>query len=75
MVLCASLHRSEHVAKNGGLMEKSVSESRLDQEARTVREELSRRKRARDFHRQKRSQQKDDALQRFFQRRKGRGRV
>jgi len=53
------------VAQNGPVR-MVIRESDLDQEARKTREELLKRKRARDLQRQKRAQRKDDALQRFF---------
>jgi hypothetical protein len=42
-----------------------LNESRLDQDAREVREELLKRKRARDLHRRKQGEQAKDVLTRF----------
>jgi len=53
------------VAQNGPV-KIVIREIGLDQKARKTREELLKRKRARDLQRQKRAQLKDDALQRFF---------
>ena len=42
-----------------------ISESRLDRDARDVRQELLKRKRARDLHRRKQGEQAEDMLRRF----------
>jgi hypothetical protein len=42
-----------------------MTESRLDQDARKAREELLKRKRARDLRRQKQAEQDKDVLRRF----------
>jgi hypothetical protein len=49
------------MAKRKGI----TDESHLGQEARLVREELTKRKRARDLHRQKQAEQDKDVLRRF----------
>jgi hypothetical protein len=55
----ALLAQNHRVAKN------VTNESRLEQDARNAREELLKRKRARDLHRKKQVEQDKDVLRRF----------
>jgi hypothetical protein len=53
------------LAQNRRVAKSIISESRLDQEARVVREELLKRKLARDLNRQKQGDQGKDVLRRL----------
>jgi hypothetical protein len=53
------------VAHSHPVSKSIISESRLDRDAREVREELLKRKRARDLHRRKQGEQAKDMLRRF----------